>query len=86
MHNQVNESLKKEIFDCSNIGDFYDCGCAEDEKYAAASAEVRSAGVDVDGKPEMSAETKERLTGASGRDFNMDLLTGNGPVRLEKEG
>jgi hypothetical protein len=26
--------LKKPEFDCNNIGDFYDCGCAEDEKAA----------------------------------------------------
>ncbi|THY23795.1 hypothetical protein D6D01_05857 [Aureobasidium pullulans] len=31
VHNEVNKSLKKEIFDCSNIGDFYDCGCADGE-------------------------------------------------------
>ncbi|KAK5016058.1 hypothetical protein LTR39_002281 [Cryomyces antarcticus] len=31
VHNEVNKSLNKELFDCSNIGDFYDCGCAEDE-------------------------------------------------------
>lgn len=30
VHNEVNKSLKKELFDCSKIGDFYDCGCAED--------------------------------------------------------
>lgn len=24
--------LKKPMFDCNNIGDFYDCGCAEDDK------------------------------------------------------
>lgn len=30
VHNEVNKRLKKEIFDCSKIGDFYDCGCAED--------------------------------------------------------
>lgn len=30
VHNEVNKSLKKELFDCSNIGDFYDCGCADD--------------------------------------------------------
>lgn len=29
VHNEVNKSLKKELWDCSNIGDFYDCGCAE---------------------------------------------------------
>lgn len=23
--------MQKELFDCSNIGDFYDCGCAEEE-------------------------------------------------------
>ena len=31
VHNQVNKSLKKELFDCSQIGDFYDCGCADEE-------------------------------------------------------
>ncbi|MCJ1258359.1 hypothetical protein MMC24_006192 [Lignoscripta atroalba] len=31
VHNEVNKSLKKALFDCSKIGDFYDCGCAEDE-------------------------------------------------------
>lgn len=31
VHNVVNKRLKKEEFDCSKIGDFYDCGCAEDE-------------------------------------------------------
>jgi FAD-linked sulfhydryl oxidase len=31
VHNEVNKSLKKEMFDCSNIGDFYDCGCADGE-------------------------------------------------------
>ena len=29
-HNIVNERLKKPTFDCSKIGDFYDCGCADD--------------------------------------------------------
>jgi FAD-linked sulfhydryl oxidase len=32
VHNEVNKSLKKELFDCSKIGDFYDCGCADDPK------------------------------------------------------
>ena len=34
VHNQVNKSLKKELFDCSKIGDFYDCGCAEEPEEA----------------------------------------------------
>jgi len=32
VHNEVNKSLEKELFDCSKIGDFYDCGCGEDEE------------------------------------------------------
>ncbi|KAG7007110.1 hypothetical protein G7Y79_00011g030080 [Physcia stellaris] len=32
VHNEVNKSLGKELFDCSNIGDFYDCGCADEEE------------------------------------------------------
>jgi len=42
VHNEVNESKGKPIFDCSNIGDFYDCGCAEDEKEAMSTAGSRS--------------------------------------------
>ncbi|KAG2412533.1 FAD-linked sulfhydryl oxidase ERV2 [Aspergillus terreus] len=32
IHNEVNAMLKKPEFDCNNIGDFYDCGCAHDEE------------------------------------------------------
>jgi FAD-linked sulfhydryl oxidase len=32
MHNKVNKRLKKPMFDCNNIGDFYDCGCGDDDK------------------------------------------------------
>ncbi|KAM0794348.1 ERV/ALR sulfhydryl oxidase domain-containing protein [Usnea florida] len=32
VHNEVNKSLQKDLFDCSNIGDFYDCGCAEEDE------------------------------------------------------
>jgi len=32
VHNIVNERLHKDIFDCSKIGDFYDCGCADEDK------------------------------------------------------
>jgi FAD-linked sulfhydryl oxidase len=31
VHNEVNKSLQKDIFDCSKIGDFYDCGCADED-------------------------------------------------------
>jgi FAD-linked sulfhydryl oxidase len=30
VHNEVNKNLKKPLFDCTKIGDFYDCGCADD--------------------------------------------------------
>jgi len=44
VHNEVNKNLNKELFDCSNIGDFYDCGCAEDgtgESTGTKSSESR---------------------------------------------
>lgn len=34
---QVNKRLKKPLFNCSNIGDFYDCGCAEEGTPATTS-------------------------------------------------
>jgi FAD-linked sulfhydryl oxidase len=30
IHNKVNTSLKKPEFDCKDIGDAYDCGCADE--------------------------------------------------------
>lgn len=32
VHNQVNKRLEKPQFDCNNIGDFYDCGCGDEDK------------------------------------------------------
>ncbi len=32
VHNEVNERLKKPEFDCQKIGDFYDCGCGDEDK------------------------------------------------------
>lgn len=31
VHNEVNTRLKKELFDCNKIGDFYDCGCGDED-------------------------------------------------------
>ncbi|CAK4029835.1 FAD-linked sulfhydryl oxidase ERV2 [Lecanosticta acicola] len=74
VHNKVNERLKKELFDCANIGDFYDCGCAEDGDEKEEKNKKKSGGFDTpSGKPEMSDEAKEKLH-TNGRDFNMDLL------------
>jgi FAD-linked sulfhydryl oxidase len=32
VHNQVNDRLGKPLFDCMDISDKYECGCAEDEE------------------------------------------------------
>jgi FAD-linked sulfhydryl oxidase len=31
VHNEVNKRLKKTEFDCSKIGDSYDCGCGDEK-------------------------------------------------------
>ncbi|KFY10894.1 hypothetical protein V491_07419 [Pseudogymnoascus sp. VKM F-3775] len=44
VHNEVNTRLKKGLFDCSKIGDFYDCGCGgdDDEKSVATKPKIGS--------------------------------------------
>lgn len=79
VHNEVNKSLNKDIFDCSNIGDFYDCGCAEDgdtdgRKEAVGDEASREKTGSPSGKGAMSPARLEDITGTNGRDFNMDLL------------
>ncbi|KAF7188343.1 FAD-linked sulfhydryl oxidase ERV2 [Pseudocercospora fuligena] len=77
VHNKVNERLKKELFDCANIGDFYDCGCAEDDAKKGESAKEEDVSTreikKSRDKPEMSDEQKEKLS-FNGRDLNLDLL------------
>lgn len=63
VHNQVNERLGKEEFDCSKIGDFYDCGCADGEK-----------GKEGGQKPVVDAESGEVKT-VSGRDVREDDIS-----------
>ncbi|QIX00251.1 hypothetical protein AMS68_005768 [Peltaster fructicola] len=41
VHNEVNKSLSKDLFDCANIGDFYDCGCADDKNKTAGGTTTR---------------------------------------------
>ena len=60
VHNEVNKGLNKELFDCANIGDFYDCGCAEDEKEGMNEAGAKK----VEHKREMG-EQHERMHGRS---------------------
>jgi FAD-linked sulfhydryl oxidase len=71
VHNEVNKSLGKEVWDCSKIGDFYDCGCAEDGTEGGKGKEEVEMGKE---KKEISKERMEKISGANGRDFDMDLL------------
>ncbi|KAL8838408.1 MAG: hypothetical protein Q9176_005077 [Flavoplaca citrina] len=47
VHNEVNKSLGKDIFDCARVGEVYDCGCGDDEekgeagKYGKGGGEIR---------------------------------------------
>jgi len=80
VHNEVNKSLKKDIFDCSKIGDFYDCGCVEDDVARNGNAVSNLASDSI--KPEMDDQKKTKLI-QNGRDFDDDVLK---PLKLEKEG
>ena len=82
MHNEVNKSLKKDIFDCSKIGDFYDCGCAEDDEPGKSEGGKGTGPSSGPSKPEMEDSTKATLV-QNGRNFDNDGLK---PLKLEKEG
>jgi FAD-linked sulfhydryl oxidase len=58
-HNVVNERLEKPIFDCNNIGDFYDCGCGEEgKKKEGDGAEEDAEGSSTEATPELELEKK----------------------------
>jgi len=57
VHNEVNKSLKKDLFDCSKIGGFYDCGCADEEEEGKAGKEKKG------NKLEMGDNKGEKLEG-----------------------
>ncbi|PGH26454.1 hypothetical protein AJ80_01953 [Polytolypa hystricis UAMH7299] len=84
VHNEVNEMLHKDIFDCTKIGDFYDCGCAGDDDDGDGS-EKKDQPKDLEGipfdNPEMSEEAKKKLS-QDGRQFNSDVFT---PVKISAE-
>ena len=79
VHNIVNRRLHKDEFDCSKIGDFYDCGCAEDE------AEGKGKSGSPSDKPEMSEEQKEKLAGQE-RKADDDVISDKKPLEVEQEG
>ncbi|OJD18069.1 hypothetical protein AJ78_01899 [Emergomyces pasteurianus Ep9510] len=88
VHNEVNKMLHKDIFDCSKIGDFYDCGCAHDDE-GDGEGEKGQAGKKisdinpsggandpVSGKKEMG-ETSTTTTSQNGKPFT--------PVQINAE-
>lgn len=82
VHNEVNKSLRKDLFDCSKIGDFYDCGCAEDDESSKREGGTGTAASSSNPKPEMEESKKTKLI-QNGREFDDDDLK---PLKLEKEG
>ncbi|EEP79693.1 FAD-linked sulfhydryl oxidase ERV2 [Uncinocarpus reesii 1704] len=74
IHNEVNKMLKKEIFDCTKLGDFYDCGCSDKHGDAEKPKEIN-------GKGEIPAARLNQLTNL-GREFDSSVLT---PVEIHPE-
>jgi len=75
VHNIVNKRLHKPEFDCEQIGDAYDCGCAEDDADKKSTTQ----------KPEMSEAQKKKLT-EKGRHVDEDDISGKRLVWSEQEG
>jgi len=62
VHNVVNMRLGKEIFDCSKIGDFYDCGCADDDDDAKVGKGKKGKGGKEEFRPLELVKDEEGLT------------------------
>ncbi|WEW56786.1 flavin-linked sulfhydryl oxidase [Emydomyces testavorans] len=71
VHNEVNKMLKKDIFDCTKLGDFYDCGCSDRHGDSEKLAE----------KGDIPPARLNQLTNL-GREFNTDALL---PVEINAE-
>lgn len=81
VHNEVNRRLKKEVFDCNKIGDFYDCGCGEEGKGGEKKEGEGKGKGEVDGKGE--GEGKGEVDGGEAK--KGDELKGREGVTVEKE-
>ena len=86
MHNVVNKSLKKPAFDCSKIGEFYKCGCADEEegsKKGGEDSEVAAAGSSGESKIAVQRTAKQAENG--GGDLAPNSFKG-ARMKLEREG
>jgi len=68
VHNEVNVSKGKPVFDCANIGDWYDCGCADDEKFEK----------DGDVSAKKHEKTKEKIVAGEPVEIEKDGLMNGG--------
>ncbi len=73
VHNEVNKSKGKPMFNCANIGDLYDCGCGDEETQKKSKVEDEG---------EMSESSKTKVV-QDGRDLNVDHFK---PIQIAKEG
>ena len=65
------------MFDCSNIGDFYDCGCAEDdEKHPKKIGDGKGNELMED----IGAKSADRMARPNGEDLDEDILKGKGAL------
>ncbi|KAL2372876.1 hypothetical protein RJ035_004050 [Blastomyces gilchristii] len=96
VHNEVNKMLHKDIFDCSKIGDFYDCGCAHDDDKSDGGGEkggqdgagdsskinpMKSANQPVSGKAEVDESATKKVS-QNGRQINPGSFP---PVEIHPE-
>jgi FAD-linked sulfhydryl oxidase len=89
VHNQVNARLGKEAFDCSKIGDFYDCGCGSEED-EGGKAKGKEGSTKVDGeKGEVVKEKPREVQKEAGGVVSEKTRKKEEhftPLQLEKEG
>ncbi|KAA8911968.1 hypothetical protein TRICI_003654 [Trichomonascus ciferrii] len=54
VHNQVNKRLGKEIFDCNEISDKYNCGCGDEETPSPSSTPLKNNQLHIDQKDDLT--------------------------------
>lgn len=83
IHNEVNAMLDKPLFDCNNIGDFYDCGCAEDDEQGAGA--TAGTGTGTKAKTEKHSEAGGENQEDAGKQSGHHEDSGSPPVQISKE-